>query len=346
LSKAGLLPDAPKQEIYHMQYRTLGRTDIQVSAISMGCWGLAGDFHWGPQDDANSIATVHAALDAGVNFFDTAELYGGGRSDEVLGRALKGVRQEVVIAGKVGPQNLAPDDLARSCEASLSRLDTDYMDLFQIHLPNWGMPIGETWAAMERLQREGKVRAIGVSNFGVIDLTELLAAGQPTSNQLPYSLLYRAIEYGVQQTCVENDVSILCYSPLMHGLLTGKYESADQLPETRARSRHYSQDRPHTRHSEPGCEVETTAAIQTIRRISDEIGQPMTHVSLAWLLHQPGVASVIAGMRQPEQARDSTRAADLILPADVLNSLDMATRPVKEILGPNLDMWQTESRFR
>jgi aryl-alcohol dehydrogenase-like predicted oxidoreductase len=329
-----------------MQYRTLGRTDIQVSTICMGCWGLAGDFHWGAQDDADSIATVHAALDAGVNFFDTAELYGGGRSDEVLGRALKGVRQEVVIAGKVAPQYLAPDDLVRSCEASLRRLDTDYIDLFQIHLPNWEIPIEETWAAMERLQQDGKVRAIGGSNFGVIDLTELLTVGQPASNQLPYSLLYRAIEYGVQQLCVENDVSILAYSPLMHGLLTGKYESADELPATRARTRHYSQDRPHTRHSEPGCEAETTAAIQEIRRISDEIGHSMTHVSLAWLLHQPGVASVITGMRRPEQARDSARAADLTLSTDVLHQLDLATRPVKEILGPNLDMWQTESRFR
>lgn len=329
-----------------MQYRTLSQTDIQVSTICMGCWGLAGDFHWGPQDDADSIATVHAALDAGVNFFDTAELYGDGRSDEVLGRALKGVRQEVVIAGKVGPQNLAPDDLVRSCEASLSRLDTDYIDLFQIHLPNWELPIEESWAAMERLQQAGKVRAIGVSNFGVIDLSELLTVGQPASNQLSYSLLYRAIEYGVQQTCVDNDVGILCYSPLMHGLLTGKYEFADQLPETRARSRHYSQDRARTRHSESGCEAETTAAIQAIRHISDEIGQSITHVSLAWLLHQPGVTSVITGMRRPEQARDSARAADLTLSADVLHQLDLATRPVKDILGSNLDMWQTESRFR
>jgi len=329
-----------------MQYRTLGQTDIQVSTICMGCWGLAGDFHWGPQDDADSIATVHAALDAGVNFFDTAELYGGGRSDEVLGRALKGVRQEVVIAGKVAPQNLAPDDLVRSCEASLRRLDTDYIDLFQIHLPNWDLPIEETWAAMERLQQEGKVRAMGVSNFGVMDLTELLTVGKPASNQLSYSLLYRAIEYGVQQLCVENHVSILAYSPLMHGLLTGRYESADQLPATRARTRHYSPDRPHTRHSEPGCEAEATAAMQAIRGISDDIGHSMTHVSLAWLLHQPGVTSVITGMRRPEQAQDSARAADLTLSADVLNQLDLAARQVKEILGPNLDMWQTESRFR
>jgi len=328
-----------------MKYRTLGSTDIQVSTICMGCWGLAGDFHWGPQDDAESSATVHAALDAGVNFFDTAEAYGNGRSEEVLGRALKGVREKAVIASKVLPKNLAPDALIRSCETSLQRLNTDYIDLYQIHWPSRDIPFEESWAVLERLQREGKVRAIGVSNFGAVDLSTLLAVGKPISNQLPYSLLFRAIEYGTQQLCVENDISILAYSPLLHGLLTGKYETADQLSETRARTRHYSKDRPHTRHSESGCEAETTAAMRAIRRIGDELGQSMTHVSLAWLLHQSGITSVITGMRRPEQARDSARAADLILPPEALQQLDKATRPVKECLGPNLDMWQTESRF-
>ena len=329
-----------------MQYRTLGHTDIEVSTICMGCWGLASDFHWGPQDDAESIATVHAALDAGVNFFDTAEAYGNGHSDEVLGRALQGVRDEVIIAGKVLPSHLAPDDLIRSFEATLKRLNTDYIDLYQIHWPSREVPIEESWAVLERLQQEGKIRAIGVSNYGPLDLAELLAVGTPVSNQLPYSLLYRAVEFGVQQLCVANDISLLAYSPLLHGLLTGKYEKVDELPATRARTRHYSKDRPHTRHSEPGCEEETNQALSAIRRISQEIGESMTHVSLAWLLHQTGVDSVVTGMRRPEQARDSARAAELSLSADVLKQLDLATRPVKECLGPNLDMWQTESRFR
>ena len=329
-----------------MQYRTLGHTDIEVSTICMGCWGLASDFHWGPQDDAESIATVHAALDAGVNFFDTAEAYGNGHSDEVLGRALQGIRDEVIIAGKVLPSHLAPNDLIRSLEATLKRLNTDYIDLYQIHWPSREVPIEESWAVLERLQQEGKIRAIGVSNYGPLDMAELLAVGTPVSNQLPYSLLYRAVEFGAQQLCVANDISLLAYSPLLHGLLTGKYEKVDELPASRARTRHYSKDRPHTRHSEPGCEEETNQALSAIRRISQEIGESMTHVSLAWLLHQPGVDSVVTGMRRSEQARDSARAAELSLSADVLKQLDLATRPVKECLGPNLDMWQTESRFR
>jgi len=329
-----------------MKYRLLGQTDIQVSTICMGCWGLASDFHWGPQDDAVSIATVHAALDAGVNFFDTAELYGNGHSDEVLGRALQGVRSQVVIASKVSSQNLAPDALVRSCEASLRRLNTDYLDLLQIHWPSREVPFAESWAAMERLQQQGKVRAIGVSNFGVLDLSELLKSGRPDSNQLPYSLLFRAIEFGAQQLCLENDISILAYSPLMHGLLTGKFETLDDMPVTRGRTRHFSSRWPHIRHREPGCEAETNAALQAIRRISQEAGFSMTHLALAWVLHQSGVASAITGMRRPDQARDSALAADIILSDDILRQLDEVTRPVKEALGPNLDMWQTEPRGR
>ncbi len=329
-----------------MNYHTLGRTGIQVSTICMGCWGLASDFHWGPQDDADSIATVHAALDAGVNFFDTAEAYGNGHSDEVLGRALQGVRHQVVIASKVSAQNLAPDDLVRSCEASLRRLNTDYLDLLQIHWPSREIPFAASWAAMKRLQREGKVRAIGVSNFGVIDLPALLAAGRPETNQLPYSLLFRAIEFGVQQLCLEHDISILAYSPLMHGLLAGKFKILDDMPAPRARTRHFSPRWPHIRHHEPGCEEETNAALQAIRRISQEAGLTMAHLSLAWVLHQPGVASAITGMRRPDQARDSALAADILLSDDIIRQLDEATRPVKAALGPNLDMWQTEPRGR
>ena len=212
-----------------MKYRTLGPTDITVSTICMGCWGLASDFHWGPQDDAASIATVHAALDAGVNFFDTAELYGAGRSDEVLGRALAGRRDQAVIASKVSSQYLEPADLVESFENSLRRLRTDYLDLFQIHWPNWDIPLEETWAALEQLQTQGKIRAIGVSNFGVIDLPDLLEIGRTVSDQLPYSLLFRAIEYGVQEICVEEDIGILCYSPLLHGLLSGHHSTLDQM---------------------------------------------------------------------------------------------------------------------
>jgi myo-inositol catabolism protein IolS len=330
----------------NVEYRKLGKTDIAVSVVAMGCWVFAGDSTWGQQDEADSIATVKAALDAGVNFFDTAEGYGGGDSETVLGRALVGRRHEAVIASKVSRSHLSVDEVQQACERSLRRLQTDYIDLYQIHWPSRTVPLEETMETLERLREQGKVRAIGVCNFGVGDLSELVQVGWAETDQLPYSLLWRAIEYQIRQKCVVEGIGILCYSSLAQGLLTGKFSSPDEVPQGRARTRHFSDDRPQTHHGEPGCETEMFAAIETIRRICDKIHQPMANVALAWLLHQPGVASVIAGARTSDQIKQTAQAADLELSPELVEELSAATRELKRILGPNPDMWQSESRFR
>jgi myo-inositol catabolism protein IolS len=329
-----------------VRYRKLGPTDIEVSVVALGCWAMAGGRTWGPQDEADSIATVHAALDAGSNFFDTAEAYGRGASEEVLGRALKGRRHEAVIATKVSRSNLAHDDVIQACERSLRRLQTDTIDLYQIHWPSRTVPIEETFAALDKLRQQGKIRAIGVSNFGVGDLAELMAVGWRGTDQLPYSLLWRAIEYDIQPGCVDEGIGILCYSPLMQGLLTGKFASADEVPEGRARSRHFSKARPGSRHGEPGCEPETFAALERIRRISAGIGEPMAAVALAWLLARPGVNSVIAGARTPDQIMQTAQAADLVLSPEIVGALTQATEEVKGLLGSNPDPWQSQANSR
>lgn len=331
-----------------MKYRKLGRTDIEVSMVAMGCWAIAGGWTWGPQDEADSIATVHAALGAGVNFFETAEGYGRGYSEEVLGQALKGRRHEAVIATKVSKGHLAPDDVIEACEGSLRRLQTDVIDLYQIHWPSREVPISETFPALEKLHEQGKVRAIGVSNFAIGDLTDLLAIGHCQTNQLPYSLLWRAVEHEILPKCIEGDIGILCYSPLMQGLLTGKYASPDDVPEGRARSRHFSKDRPRVRHDESGCEAETFAAIERIRQISASVGESMAEVSLAWLLAQPGVNAVLAGARKPDQIRETAQAADLTLAPETIDALTEATEEVKRLLGTSPDIWggKAEGRFR
>jgi len=190
-----------------------------------------------------------------------------------------GRRDRAVIATKVSPDHLAPEDLRASCEASLRRLRTDVIDLYQIHWPSRQVPLADTVGALQRLQEEGKIRAFGVSNFGVGDLGDLLALGPCTSNQLPYSLLWRAIEYGIQTVCVEHGISILTYSPMEQGLLTGKFGSADEVPDGRARTRFFSGDRPLARHGEAGHEQETFAAIHRIRAIADGAGLPMADPS-------------------------------------------------------------------
>jgi aryl-alcohol dehydrogenase-like predicted oxidoreductase len=330
-----------------MEYTKLGKTEIEVSMLSMGCWTIGGGPTWGDPDDADSIATIHAALDAGVNFFDTAEAYGDGHSETILGQALQGQRENVVIATKVSRKNLAPKAVQQACEASLQRLKTDYIDLYQIHWSNPSIPLAETLEALERLREQGKIRAIGVSNFGVADLSEYLKIGRCETNQLPYNLLWRAIEFEITQKCLDEEVAILCYSALAQALLTGKFSAPDEFPEGRARSRYFSKNRPHARHGEDGCEAELFATIAHIREICETIHEPMARVAIAWLLHQPGVTSVIAGARTSEQIRHNVQGCDLKLSPDIIAELNSVTDELKQKLGPNPDMWQAApSRFR
>jgi len=331
-----------------MQYRKLGNSDIEVSAVAMGCWAVAGDFTWGDQDEAQAIRALQHATDVGINFFDTAPGYGNGYSEQLLGRALADRRDRTVIATKVSRGQLAPADLTASVERSLSHLQTDHIDLLQIHWPNWDQPMDQTLAVMQKLADQGKVRAIGVSNFGPRDLAEALGHAPIVANQLAYSLLARAIEYEIQPLCRDHGISILPYSPLAQGLLTGKFATADDVPATRARTRHFSTDRPHTGHGEPGCEAETFQAIDAVRRIAQRLDVPMNQLALAWCLHQPAVASVIAGARSVEQVAANAAAADIKLDDATLGELDAATQPVKQALGPEADLWKppAESRMR
>lgn len=312
----------------------------------MGCWALAGDATWGPQDEATSIATVHAALDAGINFFDTAESYSSGRSEEILGKALAGRRHEAIIASKMSASHLTPDKLKAACEGSLRRLGTDYLDVYYIHWPNPDVPIAATLGALEELKQEGKIRVAACSNFGKYDLSDLLEAGRVEANQLAYNLLFRAIEYEIQGLCAEHNIGITCYSPLAQGLLTGKFRSMDEVPEGRARTRHFASTRPGTRHGEQGAEAEVTEALARIRHICGQAGVEMSHAALAWLISREAVASVIVGARTPEQALENAKAGSLELPEDVLAQLTAATKELKEKLGPNADMWESEENSR
>lgn len=329
-----------------MRRRRLGQSDLEVSVVAMGCWVLGGDATWGLQDEDVSIATVRAALDAGINFFDTAEMYSSGRSEEILGRALAGRRHEAIIASKVSSSHLAAEKLKAACEGSLKRLGTDYLDVYYIHWPSRTVPIEESMRAIEDLKQEGKLRVAACSNFGPRDLGELLGAGHVEANQLAYNLLFRAIEYEIQELCSEYDIGITCYSPLAQGLLTGKFRSLDEVPAGRARTRHFSANRPGTRHGEPGAEAEVAEALDRIRTICDEAGVEMGHAALAWLISREAVASVIVGARTPEQAVENAKAGRLELSEDVLAELTRATEGLKEKLGPNADMWESEANSR
>ncbi len=329
-----------------MQYRRLGQTDLSVSVVCQGSWSIATrDFFWDGQDRRDSLATIRAARDAGVNFFDTAPAYGDGEAEEILGESLAAERGKVVIGTKVRPTDLEPDRLRASCESSLRALGTDYIDLFQVHWPNHAIPLDSTVRVLEDLRREGKVRYLGVSNFGKTYLDELIGLGRVESNQVPYNLLWRAVEFEIQPLCSRHEISILCYSPLAQGLLTGKFASADEVPDKRARSRHFSRERSLTRHGQPGCEGETFAVLAELRQIAAEVGRPMGHLAMAWLLAQPGVTSAIAGARNAAQAIDNAAAAELQLDPAVIVRLSAISDGLKQALGNNADPWEAVSRM-
>lgn len=327
-----------------MNYRKLGTTGIEVSVVALGCWSFGGGGPWGEQDDHDSIETVAAALDAGINFFDTAQGYG--RSEEVLGAALKGRRNKAVIATKMNWNYMTAAGVAEACEASLRRLQTDCIDLYQIHWPNPAIPVEETLAAMVRLQEQGKVRAIGVSNFGPRQLACAVEAAPLQTNQVSYSLIWRAPEYALEPLCHERGLGIICWGPLSEGILTGKFRSADEVPATRRGTRYFSSSRSEAQHGEPGCEQLAFETLERIRAIAQEIGQPMAAVALAWPLHQRRVVSVLAGARRPEQIDENALAGSLSLSSDVLMKLDEATAPLKAKLGPNLDMYLPAEQSR
>ena len=328
-----------------MEYRPIAGGQLKVSTVCLGCWALVGDATWGPQDKSDAIATIRAALDAGINFLDTAEGYGGGYSERLIGEALGADRDKVVLGSKVSRAHLAPADLTAACEGSLKNLGADRIDVYHIHWPSREVPVDETVRAMESLIDAGKIGHVAVSNFGPAGLDEIVPHAVPVVNQLPYSLLWRAIEYEILPACRSASVPATCYSPLMQGLLTGKFASASDVPEGRRRTRLFSSAQPQARHGQSGAEDETFTAVAAIVDLARRAGLDPGAMSLAWLLGQDGVVSVIAGARRPGQVRANAAAGDVSLPADVARRLTEITDPLKAKLGPNADMWQSVSRI-
>ncbi|MFP4564711.1 MAG: aldo/keto reductase [Spirochaetia bacterium] len=329
-----------------MEYRKLMETGIEISPIVLGTWALGGGYTWGDQDNEESIRTVHSALDGGITTFDTAEFYGEGRSEEILGKALDGRRSGTVICSKVWTANMGREGVVKACEGSLKRLGTDYLDFYMIHWPNREIELTETLEAMLKLKSSGKVRAIGVCNFGVQDLSDALRVTDIAVNQLPYSLLFRAVEYKVLPKCVESGVPVMAYSSLAQGLLTGKFASPADVDDERARIRFYSKGRPGTVHAEEGYEDLVFKTLGTIKSLSSDRGISMSHAAVNWVLSKPGVLCVLVGARKPEQIEDNISCLNCTIDDELVKKLDKATGALQEAMGPNPDMWRTESRFR
>ena len=330
-----------------MNYNYLGKTNIKVSEFALGCWPFAGGSVWGTQDKSDSISTVHAALDNGINFFDTAEGYNDDyHSESILGEALVNRRNRSVIATKISPPNLLPQKIEEACNNSLKRLSTDYIDLYQIHWPNHDINMEDSINELNKLVDKGKIRSLGVCNFGVDDLNEILNLGVFSTDQLPYNLLWRPIEEEILPECKKNNIGIICYSPLAQGLLTGRYRNADEVPDGISRSRLFNKNRPLSNHDDEGCENEVFKCINKIQEIAKTLGENSAKISLSWVRQQSNITSLLVGARNTKELEMNLSAFKYDLSTELIKELSDLTNNIKLYLGKNPDMWKSDNRMR
>ncbi|WP_417732130.1 aldo/keto reductase [Rosistilla oblonga] len=329
-----------------MKQSTLPGSDVTVSQLALGCWGLTSDFHWGQRDSAAAQATVAAALDAGITLFDTATMYADGANETLLGELLAGKRNEVQIATKCTPAQTTADAVAAGLDASLTRLKTDYVDLYQIHWAGTDEELAEVWGALIQLKQLGKARAVGVCNLGPKQLDVVSSLEKPSTNQLPYNLLFRAIENEILPRCKTQKMGVLAYSPLMHGMLRGEWKTADEVPPTRARSRHFSSQREHVRHDEDGHETLTFDTIECLQQFADVSHNTMVELALRWLASNPQITSILVGASSPEQIAANAEAIARPLDKELLKQVNQVTDPLKQAMGTNADLWQSAAGSR
>ncbi len=315
-----------------MRTRQLGNSDLHLTVIGFGSWAIGGGewrFGWGDQDEREAIDAVVAAVDHGINWIDTAAVYGGGRSEELVGKALQelGPARRPLIATKCGrvmrdastiDKVLKRESVLAECEASLSRLGVDCIDLYQMHWPEPDEDIEEGWQALVELKQQGKVREIGVSNHSVSQLQRLAAIHPVASLQPPYSLITPEIEKELLPYCGQHKIGVVCYSPMYKGLLTGKFtrERVADLSEKDHRSRD-------PRFQSPQLE-RNLQLVENLRPIAETQGRSLAELAIAWVLRRPEVTSAIVGGRRPSQVAEIVSAADWILSDDEVQAIEAA----------------------
>ena len=318
---------------------------MEVSRFSLGTWGFSGAAVWGDNDDAISIRTIHEALDNGINLLDTAPVYGDGKAEEVLGRALKGRRDKAIVSTKAFMGDLSYDGVLRQCEESLKRLDTDHVDLYLIHWPNPEFPADETMKAFEKLKSDGKIRGIAVCNYGKGAL-EGVSGHEITLNQLPYSLIWRQIEKKTAPVCAENSIALWAYSPLAQGLLTGKYKSLDDVPMNRRTTRFYDSRWGQSRHTDTGFEADIFAFLAKLETLCKRTGFSIPELAIAFLKTRPNMGSILIGSRTPEQLRENIKSFETNIPTELITELTTLSDPLLELMGENADMWSNKNNGR
>lgn len=313
-----------------MTTRQLGNSTVRVTPVIFGAWAIGG-WMWGGSEEKDSIDAIHASIRNGVTTIDTAAIYGMGYSEELVGKAIKGQRDKVVIATKCGmrwdanegsepwPQkdrqgrdvtifkNSRPASIAYECEQSLKRLQVDVIDIYQIHWPDTSTPVEDSMAAMLKLKDQGKIKAIGVSNYDVNWLTKARAVAPVESLQPPYSAIQRRIEPEILPWCRKNNVGVICYSPMERGLLTGKVSPAREFPPGDHRAKH--------KYFTPENRQRVLDALEKVRPIADRHKASFAQLMINWTVNEPGITAALVGARNAEQAEHNAHSLDFTLSA-------------------------------
>jgi len=317
-----------------MEFCMLGTSGIKISSIIMGTW-QAGKDMWVGIDDTESTQAIKAAYDAGITTFDTAEVYGNGHSEKIVGNALQNVRDRVVIATKVFSNHLQYKQVMDACHGSLKNLNTDYIDLYQIHWPpgSFGtkkVSLEETMRAMTDLKTQGKIRAIGVSNFSRSQLEDAATYGKIHSLQPPYSLFWRKVETNALPYCLKNNITVLAYSSMAQGLLTGKFGQDHKFAKGDHRFRN--------KLFQPENYERVQRALEKLRPIAKANNITMGQLALAWVISQTGICA-IAGARNAEQATQNAAAANVCLSEEDLAAVNEIGKTVTDPLDDDPIMW-------
>lgn len=301
-----------------MQTRKLGYTDLELTAVGLGTWAIGGPWQcgWGPQDDGDAIGAILRAVELGINWIDTAPIYGCGHSEELLGKALKQMRQKPLIATKCGLlwntrkekiNCLKKDSIENECNASLKRLGIDVIDLFQIHHPTPDEDITQAWEQMAKLREQGKIRYLGVSNFSVEQIKRVQKINPVASLQPIYSMLHREVENELLHYCQKNNIGVIAYSTMQRGLLTGKFSHerlAALAPDDYRRQ--------NVEFQEPRFSLILELA-EKLKKIAERNSRPLSQLAISWVLRRPEVTAAIVGARTPRQITETAPAGDFKL---------------------------------
>lgn len=312
----------------------LGRSGLSVSRLAIGGWQVSG---WASSDTDTFAATLHHAIDRGINFIDTAEIYGKGLSEEIIGSVIEPIRDRIVLATKFSFQNSSPAKIRAALHSSLTRLRTDYIDLYQQHWPPPSPPLAETIDELERLKQEGKIKAIGVSNWMEPEWQEIGDPGRIESLQICYSLLWRNAEANVLPLCRAHEIGILAYSPLCQGLLAGRNDLlAETPPDSRRQNRWFRSD----------VRSQLTAFLELLRNIAHSYARPVSAVALRWILQHKEITAAIIGASNPRQVDENLLAFGWELSAADFNALSAASADFSKELTPHDSLWGFHPRER